>query len=72
MSLQRDLLGVQRLLNSSEAGLHQLTALLDCRGLNKVGLLCFVLVSEQQNWASRREAELGGKKALRFPQPWSS
>lgn len=33
---QRDLLGIQRLLNSSEASLHQLTALLDCRGLNKV------------------------------------
>lgn len=34
---QRDLLGIQHLLNSSEASLHQLTALLDCRGLNKVG-----------------------------------
>ena len=33
---QRDLLGIQHLLNSSEASLHQLTALLDCRGLNKV------------------------------------
>uniref|UniRef100_A0A672F3K1 Protein tweety homolog n=1 Tax=Salarias fasciatus TaxID=181472 RepID=A0A672F3K1_SALFA len=32
---ERDLLGIQHLLNSSEAGLHQLTALLDCRGLNK-------------------------------------
>uniref|UniRef100_A0A674P3W0 Protein tweety homolog n=1 Tax=Takifugu rubripes TaxID=31033 RepID=A0A674P3W0_TAKRU len=32
---ERDLLGVQHLLNSSEASLHQLTALLDCRGLNK-------------------------------------
>uniref|UniRef100_H2M5T2 Protein tweety homolog n=1 Tax=Oryzias latipes TaxID=8090 RepID=H2M5T2_ORYLA len=32
---ERDLLGIQRLLNSSEASLHQLTALLDCRGLNK-------------------------------------
>ncbi|CAG06591.1 unnamed protein product [Tetraodon nigroviridis] len=32
---ERDLVGVQRLLNSSEASLHQLTALLDCRGLNK-------------------------------------
>lgn len=35
-SPQRDLLGIQHLLNSSEASLHQLTALLDCRGLNKV------------------------------------
>lgn len=33
---QKDLLGVQQLLNSSETGLHQLTALLDCRGLHKV------------------------------------
>ncbi|NWT76007.1 TTYH2 protein, partial [Prunella himalayana] len=32
---QRDLLGVQQLLNSSETSLHQLTALLDCRGLHK-------------------------------------
>ncbi|XP_067101268.1 LOW QUALITY PROTEIN: protein tweety homolog 2 [Osmerus mordax] len=32
---ERDLLGIQHLLNSSETGLHQLTALLDCRGLNK-------------------------------------
>ncbi|XP_054655808.1 protein tweety homolog 2 isoform X2 [Dunckerocampus dactyliophorus] len=32
---ERDLLGIQRLLNTSEASLHQLTALLDCRGLNK-------------------------------------
>uniref|UniRef100_A0A672Y8B5 Protein tweety homolog n=1 Tax=Sphaeramia orbicularis TaxID=375764 RepID=A0A672Y8B5_9TELE len=30
-----DLQGIQHLLNSSEASLHQLTALLDCRGLNK-------------------------------------
>ena len=33
---QGDLQGIQNLLNSSEASLHQLTALLDCRGLNKV------------------------------------
>ncbi|KAM9716382.1 protein tweety homolog 2 isoform 1-T1 [Menidia menidia] len=32
---ERDLLGIQHVLNSSEASLHQLTALLDCRGLNK-------------------------------------
>uniref|UniRef100_A0A8C0FW41 Protein tweety homolog n=1 Tax=Bubo bubo TaxID=30461 RepID=A0A8C0FW41_BUBBB len=32
----RDLLGVQQLLNSSETSLHQLTAMLDCRGLHKV------------------------------------
>ncbi|NXL73818.1 TTYH2 protein, partial [Leptocoma aspasia] len=32
---QKDLLGVQQLLNSSETSLHQLTALLDCRGLHK-------------------------------------
>lgn len=32
---ERDLLSIQHLLNSSEASLHQLTALLDCRGLNK-------------------------------------
>ncbi|MED6269037.1 Protein tweety 2-like [Characodon lateralis] len=40
---ERDLLGIQHLLNSSEASLHQLTALLDCRGLNKV-------CSPQPNW----------------------
>uniref|UniRef100_A0A4W5L349 Protein tweety homolog n=1 Tax=Hucho hucho TaxID=62062 RepID=A0A4W5L349_9TELE len=33
---ERDLLGIQRLLNSTEFNLHQLTALLDCRGLHKV------------------------------------
>ncbi|XP_076856641.1 protein tweety homolog 2 isoform X3 [Brachyhypopomus gauderio] len=32
---ERDLLSIQHLLNSSETSLHQLTALLDCRGLNK-------------------------------------
>ncbi|KAG5832704.1 hypothetical protein ANANG_G00293960 [Anguilla anguilla] len=32
---ERDLLGIQRLLNSSESNLHQLTALLDCRSLHK-------------------------------------
>ncbi|XP_036937874.1 protein tweety homolog 2 isoform X3 [Acanthopagrus latus] len=32
---ERDLVGIQHVLNSSEASLHQLTALLDCRGLNK-------------------------------------
>ncbi|XP_057202915.1 protein tweety homolog 2-like isoform X1 [Triplophysa rosa] len=32
---ERDLLGIQRLLNSSEFNLHQLTALLDCRSLHK-------------------------------------
>ncbi|XP_071778957.1 protein tweety homolog 2-like [Centroberyx gerrardi] len=32
---ERDLLGIQRLLNSTEFNLHQLTALLDCRGLHK-------------------------------------
>ncbi|MEE6521206.1 hypothetical protein FKM82_019309 [Ascaphus truei] len=32
---QKDLLGIQLLLNSSEANLQQLTALLDCRGLHK-------------------------------------
>lgn len=34
--LQKDLLGMQKLLNSSETSLHQLTAMLDCRGLHKV------------------------------------
>ncbi|KAI3359760.1 hypothetical protein L3Q82_014132 [Scortum barcoo] len=34
-SAERDLLGIQRLLNSTEFSLHQLTALLDCRGLHK-------------------------------------
>lgn len=34
--LQEDLLSIQLLLNSSESSLHQLTALLDCRGLHKV------------------------------------
>lgn len=63
LCLQRDLLGVQHLLNSSEASLHQLTALLDCRGLNKVCFFCVCLVSEQQNWVSRREVKLGGEKA---------
>ncbi|XP_012588442.1 PREDICTED: protein tweety homolog 2 [Condylura cristata] len=32
---QSELLAIQLLLNSSEASLHQLTALLDCRGLHK-------------------------------------
>ncbi|MEQ2229423.1 Protein tweety 2-like [Ilyodon furcidens] len=32
---QRDLLGIQRLLNSTEFHVHQLTALLDCRGIHK-------------------------------------
>ncbi|KAM8775218.1 protein tweety homolog 2 [Rhynchonycteris naso] len=32
---EKDLLSVQLLLNSSESSLHQLTALLDCRGLHK-------------------------------------
>ncbi|XP_024920528.1 protein tweety homolog 2-like isoform X2 [Cynoglossus semilaevis] len=32
---ERDLLGIQRLLNSTEFSVHQLTALLDCRGLHK-------------------------------------
>ncbi|NWH59060.1 TTYH2 protein, partial [Geococcyx californianus] len=32
---EKDLLGAQQLLNSSETSLHQLTALLDCRGLHK-------------------------------------
>ncbi|XP_065503868.1 protein tweety homolog 2 [Caloenas nicobarica] len=32
---ENDLLGVQQLLNSSETSLHQLTAMLDCRGLHK-------------------------------------
>ncbi|KAK1162284.1 hypothetical protein AOXY_G18657 [Acipenser oxyrinchus oxyrinchus] len=32
---ERDLLGIQKLLNGSEASLHQLTALLDCRSLHK-------------------------------------
>ncbi|KAK6312428.1 hypothetical protein J4Q44_G00180920 [Coregonus suidteri] len=32
---ERDLLGIQRLLNSTEFNMHQLTALLDCRGLHK-------------------------------------
>lgn len=67
LCVQRDLLGVQHLLNSSEASLHQLTALLDCRGLNKVCLFRVCLVSEQQNWVSRREGELGGEKATAPP-----
>ncbi|XP_065419792.1 protein tweety homolog 2 [Chrysemys picta bellii] len=32
---EKDLLGIQQLLNSSETSLHQLTAMLDCRGLHK-------------------------------------
>ncbi|NXK52824.1 TTYH2 protein, partial [Chauna torquata] len=32
---EKDLLGVQQLLNASETSLHQLTAMLDCRGLHK-------------------------------------
>ncbi|MBN3273383.1 TTYH2 protein, partial [Polyodon spathula] len=32
---KRDLLGIQQMLNGSEASLHQLTALLDCRSLHK-------------------------------------
>ncbi|XP_058140635.1 protein tweety homolog 2 [Dasypus novemcinctus] len=34
-SAEKDLLAIQLLLNSSEASLHQLTAMLDCRGLHK-------------------------------------
>lgn len=34
--LQKDLLGIQLLLNASETSLHQLMAMLDCRGLHKV------------------------------------
>lgn len=34
--LQKDLLAIQQLLNYSETSLHQLTAMLDCRGLHKV------------------------------------
>lgn len=33
---QSDLLGLKLMLNNSEAQLHQITALLDCRGINKV------------------------------------
>lgn len=33
---QRDLLGIQKVLNTTEFSVHQLTALLDCRGLHKV------------------------------------
>ncbi|KAG8129230.1 hypothetical protein E2320_015938 [Naja naja] len=33
--LQKDLLDIQKLLNYSEMNLHQLTAMLDCRGLHK-------------------------------------
>ncbi|XP_030064408.1 protein tweety homolog 2 isoform X2 [Microcaecilia unicolor] len=32
---EKDLRGIQQLLNSSETSLHQLTAMLDCRGLHK-------------------------------------
>uniref|UniRef100_A0A9J8ANA1 Protein tweety homolog n=1 Tax=Cyprinus carpio carpio TaxID=630221 RepID=A0A9J8ANA1_CYPCA len=32
---EKDLLGIQRILNSSEFNLHQLTALLDCRSLHE-------------------------------------
>nr|XP_008102324.1 PREDICTED: protein tweety homolog 2 isoform X2 [Anolis carolinensis] len=32
---EKDLLGIQQLLNYSETSLHQLTAMLDCRGLHK-------------------------------------
>ncbi|GAB1297028.1 Protein tweety homolog 2 [Apodemus speciosus] len=32
---EKDLLGIQLLLNNSETSLHQLTAMLDCRGLHK-------------------------------------
>ncbi|XP_068606228.1 protein tweety homolog 2-like [Brachionichthys hirsutus] len=32
---ERDLLGIQRLLNSTQFSVHQLTALLDCRALHK-------------------------------------
>lgn len=33
---EEDLLAIQLLLNSSESSLHQLTAMVDCRGLHKV------------------------------------
>ncbi|XP_061568039.1 protein tweety homolog 2-like [Cololabis saira] len=32
---ERDLIGIQRLLNSTEFSLHRLTAILDCRGLHE-------------------------------------
>ncbi|XP_034567777.1 protein tweety homolog 2-like [Notolabrus celidotus] len=32
---ERDLLGIQKVLNTTEFSVHQLTALLDCRGLHK-------------------------------------
>ncbi|XP_059804544.1 protein tweety homolog 2 isoform X1 [Hypanus sabinus] len=32
---KKDIIGIQQLLNKSESNLHQLTAMLDCRGLHK-------------------------------------
>ncbi|KAJ3600201.1 hypothetical protein NHX12_031187 [Muraenolepis orangiensis] len=39
---ERDLLGIQRLLNSTESNLQQLTAFLDCHRLSLSALLCAV------------------------------
>lgn len=36
VSLQKSLREVQQILNSTEGNFHQLVALLNCRGLNKV------------------------------------
>ncbi|XP_069786288.1 protein tweety homolog 2 isoform X2 [Narcine bancroftii] len=33
--MAKDIIGIQQLLNKSESNLHQLTAMLDCRGLHK-------------------------------------
>lgn len=54
-SPQRDLLGIQHVLNTSEASLHQLTALLDCRGLNKV-------CSLDPNWHHSSTTRSAGKQ----------
>uniref|UniRef100_F1RV50 Protein tweety homolog n=1 Tax=Sus scrofa TaxID=9823 RepID=F1RV50_PIG len=66
---EKDLLGIQLLLNSSESSLHQLTAMLDCRGLHKV--LGLHLPREKPAkarrvivWAPSRLGEWGGSWAL--------
>ncbi|PNJ87610.1 TTYH2 isoform 10, partial [Pongo abelii] len=43
---EEDLLAIQLLLNSSESSLHQLTAMVDCRGLHKAKSVPFAPSSQ--------------------------
>lgn len=62
---QRDLLNIQHLLNNSEASLHQLTALLDCRGLNKVLISHIIHIQPVSKWSCElNEISLISSKSL--------